>query len=531
MANVTYIISLRDRVTRIANRVQRSFQRIENQVDRLDNALTGLGTVASGLAVRAIFSLGAEIEKTQLFFNTLTGSVERGVALFKELTQFANETPFSNQALNRNAQTLLAFGQDAAGVTKTLRMLGDVAGGDEERLGRLTLAFSQITATGRLMGQDLLQLVNAGFNPLSEISQATGVNMRTLRDLMRQGAISASLVRKAFERATGPGGRFHNLTNQMATTLAGRWSTAIGKARFLVGEFGLSMKGIFAPFLEGIIKAIEFTDRYSNIIFPVVAGLGAMLTAIFGIVGAVKVWIAVQKILNAVLAANPILFVITVIAGLISAIIVAYQESETFRRIINGLWAAIKEVGQIIAEVAGEIVEFFQPAIDNLTESFRQLWEFLKLRINQELDNLSKLLDTLKMRFIELRTVLDFFGFDLPTLDTPVNRDLLNRLRKAGERIGDAFQEGFQATAEMAADTAQRMPTTNLDFGINNELRRLQAEGIVSGGGIRTFNINIDSLTGVQSLNTTNLDSGASEVGNAIQEALLRALADIRNVT
>lgn len=534
MADVSYIISLRDRVSRVANRIQQSFRAVQNQVDQLDNALTALGGIAGGAALSGIFQLGAELQKTQLFFNTLTGSVERGTQLFGELTEFANATPFSNQALNQNAQTLLAFGQDADTVTNTLRMLGDVAGGDQERLGRLTLAFSQIQSTGRLMGQDLLQLINAGFNPLNEISEATGISMRELKDQMRLGNISANLITKAFQRATGPGGRFHNLTNQMSTTLAGRWSTAVGKGRFLVSQFGLALEGIFAPFLEGAIRAFEFMDRFRNIIFPVVAGLGAMIAIIGGVIIAVKLWTAAQWLLNIALNANPIGIVILAIGALVTAFTVAYQNSERFRRVVHGVWAALKEIGNILVEFISPQIKAFTLFVRAARRIFLDFVDTIRLEVVDALRRLVLWFAEVEKQILDLyRSIFDFFGVDFEKVigdSARVGQGVIDRLKELGKRVAKAYNEGLNEEIQRTAEVVGEAPTSQLDFGINSELKKLQAEGIVSGGGIRTFNININSLTGVGTLSTTNLDSGSQDVGEAIQEAILRALADIRNI-
>ena len=79
----------------------------------------------------------------------------------------------------------------------TLKQIGDISMGNAERFNSLALAFAQMSATGRLMGQELLQMVNAGFNPLKTMSETTGKSMETLKDEMSKGAISADMVAKA----------------------------------------------------------------------------------------------------------------------------------------------------------------------------------------------------------------------------------------------------------------------------------------------------------------------------------------------
>src|SRR5690606_21925173 len=131
---------------------------------------------------------------------------------------FAATTPFSFPDLQSAARTMLAFGVASDQVLPSLRMLGDVAGGDAEKLRLLSLAFGQIASAGRLTGQDLLQLINAGFNPLQEISEATGMSMSDLRDEMAKGNITFEMVVAAFQRATGEGGRFHGMMERMSQT-------------------------------------------------------------------------------------------------------------------------------------------------------------------------------------------------------------------------------------------------------------------------------------------------------------------------
>jgi hypothetical protein len=61
---------------------------------------------------------------------------------------------------------------------------------------------------------------------------------------------------------------------------------------------------------------------------------------------ATTVWSIAQKVLNATLKDNPIGIVITVVALLVGAIILAYKHSETFRNIVDGAFRAVKTAAQ-----------------------------------------------------------------------------------------------------------------------------------------------------------------------------------------
>src|SRR5690606_25401177 len=95
------------------------------------------------------------------------------------------------------------------------KAIGDIAMGDANKMNSLTLAYSQMTSTGKLMGQDLLQMINAGFNPLNEISKKTGKSIGDLKKEMEQGKISANMVEKAFIGATSEGGQFYMMAEKM----------------------------------------------------------------------------------------------------------------------------------------------------------------------------------------------------------------------------------------------------------------------------------------------------------------------------
>jgi tape measure domain-containing protein len=178
--------------------------------------LTGAG---SFLTSSAKAGMGFEGIKKQ--YEVLTGSKQTGNYLANELNTLQQKT-ILGPGVFQNAQMMMSFGIGAGEVLPIMKMLGDISGGNTDRMNALTLAFSQMRAAGRLMGQDLLQFINAGFNPLQEISRRTGVSMGVLKERMEEGAISADMVTEAFKNATSKGGMFYNMMNKMAETSQGK---------------------------------------------------------------------------------------------------------------------------------------------------------------------------------------------------------------------------------------------------------------------------------------------------------------------
>ncbi len=199
---------------------------------RLAGAYLGLQTG------KQIIQIAAEAEAASVQFEVLTGSAERASVLIADMKRLAQASPLSLPAVQRGGQLLLSFGMEADKVTQTLKMLADVSGGNQQRFEILSLAFAQTTAAGRLMGQDLLQMINGGFNPLLEISKTTGRSMLDLKKDMEAGAISAQMVEDSFRRATSQGGLFFGMTERISKTTSGALAQMVGNVTEMSIEIG-----------------------------------------------------------------------------------------------------------------------------------------------------------------------------------------------------------------------------------------------------------------------------------------------------
>ena len=150
----------------IGDSAVREGQNIDNAFSSIGKTIAGVFTVQQATAfAREIVHVRAEIESLEISFQTLLGSKAKADQLFGEIRQFAVQTPMQLKDLASGAQMLLSFNVEADRVMQILRAIGDVSMGDAQKFNSLTLAFSQMSSTGKLMGQDLLQMINAGFNP------------------------------------------------------------------------------------------------------------------------------------------------------------------------------------------------------------------------------------------------------------------------------------------------------------------------------------------------------------------------------
>ncbi len=222
----------------------------------------GVGAVAGG--VKEIFATTAKYEQLNTGFQVLLGSKAKGDAMVGQLMQYASKSPLRNEDVMPAAQTLLGFGVSAEKILPSIKMLGDVSMGNKEKFSGLALAFAQSSAAGRLMGQDLLQMVSNGFNPLQEISEMTGRSIGQLKKDMEGGKISSDMVTKAFEHATTAGGRFYDMANKQSETLGGRLSTVQDNIDQMTNAIGQRLYPVFSKVL-GVVSSLvgKVTEWFS----------------------------------------------------------------------------------------------------------------------------------------------------------------------------------------------------------------------------------------------------------------------------
>lgn len=314
------------------------FKKVGDQATKEGNKIDG-ALKKVGMAVGAYFATAqlqafaqkviqvrSEVEKLQVSFKTLAGA-EAGGKLFEEIRQFAAATPLLVKDLASAAQTMLGFGISAEKIMPNLRAIGDISMGDAQKLQSLSLAFSQMTATGKLMGQDLLQMINAGFNPLEEISRKTGQSIGVLKEKMSEGAISAEMVRDAFMSATSEGGKFNGMLEAQSKTIAGQMSNLEGAMDDAMNALGENFQPIIVEAIGGLTELVKNFDTVGKVILTCVEAVGAYKAAeLVSIAITKRHTIAViaqtvaQTALNAVMALNPYVAATMAVVALAAAI-------------------------------------------------------------------------------------------------------------------------------------------------------------------------------------------------------------------
>ena len=247
-----------------------------------------VGIAAVGAVSTAIIALGkigleynSQMEQYTTNFTTMLGSQEAALQKVQELKEFAASTPLSMDDLAKGTQTLLAFGVESEKSTGILRQLGDIALGDADKMQRLATAFGKATAAGKVTGDTVQQMIDAGWNPLIQISQAAGETMEETQKRMSAGAVSVEELQAAMEAVTSGTGQFAGGMEAASHTTQGLISTLKDNAKALVGEVFMPISdGLLGRVLPGAIEAISsLTTAFRE------NGISGMIEAAGGIVG------------------------------------------------------------------------------------------------------------------------------------------------------------------------------------------------------------------------------------------------------
>jgi tape measure domain-containing protein len=201
-------------------------------------------TAASVSEAKKSVAAFGELESTLVTLEVVYGDAKRAAQDFATMRRMAAVSPLEARDFTRAAQVMAQYGVSIEQIIPTLDRISEVAAGNSERMFSLSLAFGQVAANGRLMGQEVLQMVNAGFNPLAEIARTTGRDMRDLRKDMENGLITFEMVANAFRTATDEGGRFSGMNEKLATTVTARFAQIrdeVTKTREAFGELVAAM--------------------------------------------------------------------------------------------------------------------------------------------------------------------------------------------------------------------------------------------------------------------------------------------------
>lgn len=292
-------------------------------------AVIGGAGVLKALGAEMIRVRG-EFQAADTAIETLLGNKEKANALMSQVREFAKISPLEFSDVTAATQMMLGFNIEAEKVPRYLQAIGDVSMGNTQKFNSMTLAFSQMSAAGKLMGQDLNQMINAGFNPLQIMSEKTGKSIATLKDEMSKGAISAEMVQQAFIDATSAGGRFYQMSENASKEINGQLSMMQDALDSVFNELGTKSESVIMDGIQMTTSLIQNYETVGRILAGLVVTYGTYRTAVMlvtaaeskhtlveiGLTNARLLARKAQLALNAAMLTNPYVLLATAVVGL-----------------------------------------------------------------------------------------------------------------------------------------------------------------------------------------------------------------------
>lgn len=372
----------------------------------------GVSTALLGLAKMGM-QYNSQMENYQTNFAVLLGDEAKALDYVALMREKAAKTPFGMEDLASASQTMLSFGLSAEDSMKYMDMLGDISLGNKDKLGSLSLAFSQVSSAGKLTGQDLLQMINAGFNPLNTIAEKTGASIGDLKAVMagdavsaeflalladaeqevetlgdnasdsakmlaqigREGMISADMVGQAMEIETSAGGRFYQGMLKASETMSGMISTLQDDAMNLVGNVFAPLSAAFAEnvlplasgYLTSLTEAFEqggtdgLISEFGNVLSDILVRGSEALPNLIDVATNI-----LSSVVGALTKNAPRMAV--AMASAFSSLVKGMSSS--LPQIYSGIAAILPEIGNALAESAPDLVTSI---FDGLADGFVSL--------------------------------------------------------------------------------------------------------------------------------------------------------------
>ena len=520
------------------------------------NSLPGLATnplILAGAGIGMSIRKGMEADLQQANISTLLrGDVEKAKALYAQLSDYGVKTPYDKAGLIEAQKTMMSFGLSSEFAFGKLKNIGDIAMGDAQKMQSLSLAFAQATSAGKLQGQDLMQMINAGFNPLQVISERTGESMGQLKDRMSKGGISAQELAQAFEWATDKQGLFYQGAEKAGQTLSGKFNKMMDS----ITELALKVYEAISPVLSPLV------DLAAVIFSNIGGGIGWLIQkfqegnpVIWGIAGAIGIFTTALILHNTY-----------------TAIATAWQNRLTWAviktnlaflanpitLIIAGIIALIAIIAYCIVGVSGwgkaweYTVQGMKYSWEAFVENFQLLWTVAK-------NTFMAGIDACKLAWYKFKEAVGLGdSTENQAMINKIQNDLQERAKsvtegykkanEAGEKAKEAFgkawdslefksfkevKDGLMGKLGMKTESS---PTPGIS-PITGETTTTTGEGtktkdnIVSGGTRQThINIQIGNVGTDTKVYVSSVREGVENFGAMVKEELLRAINSINQM-
>lgn len=426
-------------------------------------AITGITAAMGGLAVAGV-KYNASIETYQTSFEVMTGSAEKAAEVIDELKRVGAETPFELPELADTTQLLMNYGFTADDAMDKMMMLGDISQGSADKMSRIATAYGQMSSAGKVQLEDIKQMIEAGFNPLQEISESTGESMESLYDRISNGTLSVDEITASMERATSEGGKYFQSMEKQSKTFEGQMSTLKDNAQQLLGDI---MKPISEEMTNSILPAANEALSTLSSAFEE-GGLEGMFEAGAGVI---------TNLLNGMSSQLPAVFntATTILGSLVQGIAMALPSLiNAALLVIQQFLTTLSENGYQIAAGGVQLMsELFNSISAKLPELIPLAVQAIANFVNGLISNLPQLWDSGMQLLLSLtQGIVD----SIPDLVRQVPTIIANFISSLIQHLPSIFSTGVQILGELIGGILSAIPSLIAGLGdvVSNMINYIQ---------------------------------------------------------
>lgn len=365
---------------------------VSDEMKKMKTLITGFIAAYGGKKLwEMLIGSNAEMEQYTTSLEVMLGSTEKASAMIEKMREFAAKTPLTLDNVISGGTMLMSYGVDESNLIDTMTKLGDLAGGNAEKMNRVTLAYGQMLAKGKVTGEELMQMTEAGVPLQTALAESIGVTGEEFSKMVSKGEVGIDALNKAITGLTTGNGKFAGMMEKQSQTMQGMLSTlqdnlsefmrkmgegafgevksALQEASDLLAEWeedgtldrwaqgvGVLLKNLIAFLKQAISVGLDFKEAIiagavALGTFKIAIGIGnvisAAVSAIRSFTTATKEATTAQAAFNAVGAANKYVFIASVVLTAIAGI-------ATFTATTHNATQSVEELTQAASKLSDE---------------------------------------------------------------------------------------------------------------------------------------------------------------------------------